>query len=127
MSWRSSLQSIVALSSTESEYIALAEMVREQRAQREVLKWLMPQLGAMVVQEDNQACIMLANNTEGTRRSKHIDVRHHVCKEAIEGKEIDLVYVPTGEQIADMLTKCLPRILHERHRASLLDARRGDE
>ena len=49
-----------------------------------------------------------------TKRAKHIDVRYHVTKEAIENGEIMLDYVRTEDQVADALTKNLGRIKFKR-------------
>ena len=63
--------------------------------------------GAYPVKEDNQACIKIAESEGTNKRSKHIDVRYHVTREAIKNGEIKLEYISTEEQIADALTKNL--------------------
>ena len=63
--------------------------------------------GAYLVKEDNQACIKIAEGEGVNKRSKHIDVRYHVTREAIRKEEIRLEYVCTEEQLADALTKNL--------------------
>jgi hypothetical protein len=47
-------------------------------------------------------------------RSKHIEIRHHFLRQKIDENELDLVFVPTGDQVADVLTKGLVREKHER-------------
>jgi hypothetical protein len=56
---------------------------------------------------DNQSAIKLAQNLEFHNRSKHIDVRYHFTRTLIEEKEIEVSFVPTTEQAADILTKPL--------------------
>jgi hypothetical protein len=56
---------------------------------------------------DNQGAIFLASNPAQEHRSKHIDIRYHYIRECVEGKKVILHYVPTMEQIADIMTKCL--------------------
>jgi hypothetical protein len=105
--WKSKKQPIVAQSSTEAEYIALAMLVNKLRVVRRVRNWLVGKDGAYLVKEDNQACIKIAEGEGVNKRSKHIDVRYHVTREAIRKEEIRLEYVRTEEQLADALTKNL--------------------
>ena len=60
-------------------------------------------------QEYNETAIKLGQNNMASRRSKHIDLRHHVIRYHNEKGTILLSYCATSEMIADMLTKCLPR------------------
>ncbi|KOC58971.1 Copia protein [Habropoda laboriosa] len=61
---------------------------------------------------DNQGAIKLAENPVFHNRTKHIDVRHHFVRDALRDKAIELKYVPTGEMVADVLTKGLPGPRH---------------
>lgn len=56
---------------------------------------------------DNQGALALAVNPEHHRRTKHIDVRHHWIRGAVEDNLFELAYVPTKSMIADGLTKAL--------------------
>ena len=57
---------------------------------------------------DNQGVIFLATNPAQEQHSKHIGIRYHyICECVEEGDNIDLFYIPTGEQIADIFTKNL--------------------
>lgn len=47
-------------------------------------------------------------------RTKHIRVRQHFIRECVEAGDVELEYVPTGDQVADILTKGLPIVKHER-------------
>ena len=67
-----------------------------------------------MVKEDNQACIKIAEGEGTNKRSKHIDVRYHVTREALRQGEITIEYISTEEQIADALTKNLGRIKFEK-------------
>ncbi len=57
---------------------------------------------------DNQGSIALSNNPEFHCRTKNIDVRFHWIREAVSMKQLNIVYIPTGEMAADGLTKSLP-------------------
>lgn len=106
--WQTKRQTSVAASSTEAEYMALFEAVREALW----LKALMTSInievpGAIPIYEDNNGCISIANNPTCHKRSKHIDVKYHFSREQVEKNVIKMVYVPTGNQLADVLTKSL--------------------
>ena len=61
-----------------------------------------------VMFEDNQSAICLAKNPSNHSRAKHVDIKYHFIREAIEKKEIELRYCPTDEMVADVLTKGIP-------------------
>ncbi|XP_064482932.1 uncharacterized protein LOC135395770 [Ornithodoros turicata] len=110
VTWSSRKQSSVALSSTEAEYISAAY------ASQEVL-WLRPLLedfGLVIDQptpmfEDNQGCIKLALSEGINARTKHIDVRHHHLRDLVAHNIINFQYCESADNIADALTKPLPR------------------
>lgn len=62
-----------------------------------------------VLMEDNQGTIAIAKNPVSHARTKHIDIRYHYVREATQEGTINLVYCPTKEMIADLLTKPLSR------------------
>ena len=65
---------------------------------------------------DNQGSIKSAQNMSINARNKHIDIRHHFVREAVAKKEVALAYCPTSDQVADILTKPLLRVLFEKFR-----------
>jgi hypothetical protein len=108
VSWQSRMQTSVALSSMESEYMAASAAAQEALW----LNRLLQQLGLRtpnptVLYEDNKAAILFADHPGDHRRSKHIDTRRHFVRETVVNGEIALVYIPTAEQQADGLTKAL--------------------
>ncbi|GAB2273823.1 hypothetical protein Dimus_039054 [Dionaea muscipula] len=106
--WVSKLQPIVTLSSTEAEYVAVASCVQHGLWLRQLLKELyMEQAMSTVVNVDNQSAIAVAKNPVYHDRSKHIDVRFHFLREAITKGDVELAYVKTQFQLADLLTKPL--------------------
>ncbi len=109
ISWRSQQQTIVSLSSTEAEYIALSACVQEALYLKHLVSELgIPQHLPMTIHEDNQSTIKLVKNPEGHGRTKHIDVRHFFVQDNYERGIILLEYCPTQQQIADVFTKALP-------------------
>jgi hypothetical protein len=105
--WGSRQQSTVALSSTESEYMALSDCLKEVLYHRSLLSFIFPGYAdeRSVMFEDNEGCIKLALNNASTKRLKHIDVRYHFVQEHVEGGRVELMYIPTNDQLADCLTK----------------------
>ena len=54
---------------------------------------------------DNQGAIALAKNPVHHQRSKHIDIKYHYIRFEVEKKNVDLLYIPTEENVADIFTK----------------------
>ena len=122
ISWVSKKQSPVALSSTEAEYMALTQAVKESIW----LQGLLRDLGAkrnleemQNINVDNQVAIALARNAEFHARTKHIDIQYHFVREHLEKKTISLTYNPTTEMTADIFTKGLPHPSFTKHNIGL--------
>ena len=62
-----------------------------------------------IIREDNQGTIAVARNPISHARTKHIDIKFHYVREALYDRVIELVYCPTEQMTADILTKPLPR------------------
>ncbi|CAN0024032.1 unnamed protein product, partial [Choristocarpus tenellus] len=109
ISWMSKVQRVVALSSTESEYIALSSVAQELLFLRGVLEFIQPQFPRRCIElfEDNDGACKLVRNAISFTRTKHIDVRHFLRDLSRKG-EIRVVFVGTANQRADVLTKNLP-------------------
>jgi hypothetical protein len=117
VSWFSKKQSVVALSTLEAEYIALSCASQEAVWIRRLLHDLGQKIDRpTVIKEDNQGAIAMAQNPAGHSRTKHIDIRHHFVREAIQDGIISLEYCPSKDMFADLLTKPLPRAQYERLR-----------
>jgi hypothetical protein len=120
VSWSLKKQSLVALSSTEAKYIAAAHAAKE-------AVWLRRFLGELsqcvtlptTLYIDNQSAITITRNLEFHDRTKHIEVRYHFLQHEFMQGEVDLVYTPTREQVADALTKGLPHEKHEKFRDAM--------
>ena len=113
--WSSKKQASVALSSTEAEYIAAAHATKEVVWLRRLLNELGQATKAPThLHIDNQSAIAIARNPEFHDRTKHIDVRYHFLRQRVDDEEILLTYLPTDDQIADVLTKGLARAKHKR-------------
>ena len=115
VAWRSKRQVTVALSTMEAEYMAITEAAKELKWMRQLLAELECgiETSATVLRSDNQGAIALAKNPVSHSRAKHIDLRHHFIRDAIEDEIIWLEYIPTVNMTADSLTKGLGRQKHE--------------
>ncbi|CAI7870664.1 unnamed protein product [Closterium sp. NIES-53] len=108
ISWQSSKQELIALSSAEAEYIALCSATKEGLYLRELLEEAkLAELPSFTVFCDNQSAIRIANKNGFANRTKHIALRYFFVKDEIEKGKLDLSYCPTSEMAADYLTKKL--------------------
>ena len=115
ISWASKKQPIIALSSTEAEYIAANLAVQEAIWLRSLLNdFGFVQKQPTNINEDNQGVIALCKNPKFHSRTKHIDIKYHFIREKIKDSEITLKYCSTQEMIADALTKPLGKIKFQR-------------
>ena len=113
--FKASKQRVVAMSTTEAEYIEAAEACKSTRASHMLLTELesclpedTPDLGntqVPILYQDNQAAIHIMNNQVNSARSKHIDVRYHYIKEQIRLGNIRSKFIGTDKQLADGFTK----------------------
>ena len=114
MTWRSKKQSVVARSSAEAEFRAMAQGIYEGMWLRRLLLELkIPFEKSMRMLCDNQAAINIAKNPVHHDRTKHVEIDRHFIKEKIEEGTIEMVYVLTTLQTADILTKALPKTTFE--------------
>jgi hypothetical protein len=118
--WSSKLQSSVALSSTEAEYIALSLTSRDVIWCRALLEELgFAQQSPTTIYEDNDSCIKIAQSAKQLPGVKHIDVRHHFIRDRVTSQEIQLKRKRTGDMVADIFTKQLPFPTFKKHRGHL--------
>ena len=99
------IQSLVALSTTESEYMAIAETTKESLWLTGLVKELGIQQGGVQLYFDNQSAIYLAKNQMYHARTKHIYVRFHKIRELVSSGELLLEKVHTSKNTTDILTK----------------------
>jgi hypothetical protein len=113
VSWTSRKQKSVALSSTESEYMAISKA----SADAIWLRWLLhslhcPQSTPTIIYSDNQSAIKLTENPLFHDQSKHIEIQVHFVREQVVAGEVQMLYCPTSDMAADILTKSLPKSKH---------------
>jgi hypothetical protein len=106
--WKSKLQSIVAQSSTESEYIAINTAAKELEFIRNILLELKIKIQKRFpLYTDNNGALLLANNLVFHERTKHIAVRYYYIRQLINNGLLDLIHIASKDQKADGLTKPL--------------------
>lgn len=115
VSWRSKRQPVVALSTTEAEYIAAVSAGQEGMSLRTLLKELgYTQSHPTPLLLDNQSAIRVARNPEHQSRIKHMDIRYHWFRNVVQDKIFAVDYIETQNMAADILTKPLTKQAHER-------------
>ena len=114
LSWKSKKQSLVTLSSTEAEYVACSEAIREgiwlRRLYHEITSaepnFILPSI--QLVLSDSQGAIALAKAPKFNSRTKYINVKYHFVQDAYAQGLIELQYISTTEMPADIMTKPFP-------------------
>jgi hypothetical protein len=114
--WGSKLQTEIALSTTESEYIALSTSLREVIPLMELIKELEGVGFAINIErprvyceafEDNEGALEMARSPKMRPRTKHINIKYHHFRDAVKRGDIVINAIDTGEQQADIFTKPL--------------------
>ncbi|GJZ12822.1 hypothetical protein Tco_0548052, partial [Tanacetum coccineum] len=98
-----------AISTTEAEYIAMSGCCAQILWMRSQLKDYGFIFNKIPLYCDNKSAIALSCNNVQHSRSKHIDIRHHFIREQVKNRVVELYFVETNYQLADILTKALPR------------------
>src|SRR5436190_18567469 len=107
--WRSIKQTGILLSTTEAEYIAASETVKNVIITRGILHELgiISEDFVFLLLIDNTGAIAVSGGEKVTRNARHIDICYHHIWDLIEKKTIEVSHIPTGEMAADGLTKAL--------------------
>ena len=125
VSWFSKKQSSIALSTAEAEYVTAASCCTQ-------LLWMMQTLQDFQISCtppisilcDNTSAISISKNPVMHSKTKHIPIKYHFLREQLLEQKVKLEYVPSKEQVADILTKPLPRETFEylRQKMGVVDA-----
>jgi hypothetical protein len=122
--WHSKLQSIVAQSTAEAEYVSACLAANFMVWLKSFLYHLgfadnAPEIPA-VLYEDNKACVDMARKNGISALTKHIDIRYHVLKGYIASGAIVFAKIPTAFNTADAFTKALDDTKFKKHRPNML-------
>ena len=122
--WCSKMQTEIALSTAEAEYIALSQAMRETIPLMRFMTELdvifpihlpKPKLFSKIF-EDNEACISMATSIKFTPRTKHLALKYHHFRSWVSKGLLEVVHVPTTQQLADTFTKPLDHQLFTKFR-----------
>lgn len=114
VSWSCQKQKMVSASTCEAEFISVSEAAKEIKWLRQLLEEMHEKIESpTTIYEDNQGCIELVRDSKFSYRTKHIDTRYKMIRDYARKKIIELVYCPTDEMFADLLTKPLHLTKHE--------------
>ena len=109
VSWMSKHQPIVALSTTEAEYVAACKAGKEIVWMHKLLQEIGFELnGPLTLHMDNQSAIQVAKHPEHHGRMKHLDLRWYWLRDIVNKGIISPHFIPTSDMPADLLTKALP-------------------
>ncbi|GJV83212.1 retrovirus-related pol polyprotein from transposon TNT 1-94, partial [Tanacetum coccineum] len=108
VSWMSKKQDCTAMSSAEAEYVALSASCAQVMWRRTQLKDYCLNYNKILLYYDSQSAIAISCNPVQHSRTKHVHTRYHFIKEQVENGIIELYFVRTEYQLADMFTKTLP-------------------
>lgn len=100
------------MSSTEAEYLAMSDACKDILFIKSLWLEIMCSKLSCLLLNENQSAQRLLENQECHKRTKHIDVRYLFIKDLLAKGFITVSYLPTGEMIADILTKALPTYKH---------------
>ena len=119
--WRSRGQKSVTLSTTEAEYVACSEVVKEVLFFLQLLKHLQVELQLPIsVHVDNIGAIFLAENQNSSDRTKHVDTRYRFVQQYIRDGTVLNEFVHSCDNDSDIFTKNTTRKIHHRHSEKLI-------
>jgi hypothetical protein len=114
IAWSAKKQATVAHSTPEVEYIAATHVAKQVLWQRSLFQELDFHLSTpMTIFSDNKAAITIAHHPEFFSRTKHIDIACHFIRDYVQKGDLDLVYVKSAQNLADLFTKPLNRSIHQ--------------
>ena len=114
--WRSKQQKTVALSSSEAEFVAISEAVKEILFVLQLLRTMnIPVEIPVKVRVDNMGAIFMSENASSGIRTRHVDTRYHFVREQVADKIVEIIFVRTDDNKADGFTKNVKSEVFERH------------
>jgi hypothetical protein len=128
VSWASKKQNSVALSTAEAEYIAAGHCCAQLLWMRQTLRDYGYKLSKVLLLCYNESAIRMADNPVEHSRTKHIDIRYHFLRDHQQKEDIEIAYVSTHNQLADIFTKPLDEktVSKVRNELNILDSRKFD-
>ena len=112
--------STIPLSTAEAEYVAAHVGGKEIMSTNNLLTEMKYPQHNVPLFEDNQACIAIALQESSKHKTKHIDNKIHYIRELVQKKIVDILYINTQLQLADIFTKALGKVTFLKHRDVIL-------
>jgi len=107
VAWMSRKQSSISLSTTEAEYIATGSCCTQLLWMKKLLFDYGFTQDSMIINYDNTSAINISKNPVQYSRTKHINIRHHFLRDLVDSQVVSLSFIPSDNQLADILTKPL--------------------
>ena len=111
ITWSSKKQNTIALSTAKAEYVSATNYCAQILWIKHKLEDFNLRYTKILISFDNTSAINLAKNHIQQSRSKHIDINHHVTRGHVQKRDIKLSFINTEDQIADIFTKPLLKII----------------
>ena len=122
ISWKSKSQRSVTLSSTEAEYVAISEVCAAIMFIKQIVEFVGVSVKKpIIINVDNVGAIYLANSATTSNRTKHVDTRYHFVREHVVDGIVEIVFVKSANNTADVFTKNVSGDLFAKHTAKMVE------
>jgi hypothetical protein len=115
ITWKSTRQKAVTVSSTEAEYYGLTNAAKEAAWLRKLLielQYTGEDIEPTHIYGDNQGSLALSEDAKAHQRMKHVDVQYHYIRQQVQENRVSLSYIETQRMVADGMTKPLTAVKH---------------
>jgi len=120
ISWTSRKMESIALSTCEAEFISMTKLLQELLYFKQLINEILEKsINSMIIHSDNKSAITLATHSVDHGRSKHIDIKLHFIREHVKNNALQLQYLNSENQTADIFTKPLSREKFNKHKSKL--------
>ncbi|XP_040370261.1 uncharacterized protein LOC112183342 isoform X2 [Rosa chinensis] len=119
VAWHSKKQNCISLSTAEAEYVAAGSCCTQMLWMKQMLRDYGFSQGKLTILCDNSSAINISKNPVQHSRTKHIDMRYHFIRDLVERNLLELAFVPTEHQLADLFTKPLDTARFESLRSAI--------
>jgi len=119
--WQSKGQRSVTLSSSKAEYVTLSEAAKEVKFMAQVMMLMgIPVKFLIIVRVDNIGAILMSENVTTSQRTKHVDIQYHFVCKYLEDRFIEIIFMRTKENCADIFTKNVNGLSYEHHNGKFI-------
>ena len=119
VAWKSATQKCVSLSTVEAEFIAATEATREVLFLKQLLHSIGIATSTPTVYSDNTGCIQVSKDPAQHWKLKHIDTKYHFIHDNVRERRVQIKYMDTKRNLADVLTKLVGKHMIQQARSGL--------